>query len=282
MASSAASMFRGAGNDVPSGLIPHFRNAHEEDMRELRATLEEAKLEIQRLSDAKKDQSKILFDSIRENGHLREALHARSTRANPEEDTFTTFEGEICGGSRRGSATRREMEEEEMFSSRSGSFSLTNSSSSSTSNSSPIKQSRNICRHYLKGRCRYRAACRFSHYVPQCPYCEISLPVIDEFEATLHLSSCWKSHSLQHQPQLEPLLPLLHHHHHHHIQIDPCSIPQPTTTLVVATTASVPQPAKAASSIPLDNNNNLAHPSHCFEEDKRFAKMLNCMVDDEL
>eukprot|EP00475_Leptophrys_vorax_P018252 TRINITY_DN2488_c0_g1_i1.p1 TRINITY_DN2488_c0_g1~~TRINITY_DN2488_c0_g1_i1.p1 ORF type:complete len:315 (+),score=75.42 TRINITY_DN2488_c0_g1_i1:357-1301(+) len=51
--------------------------------------------------------------------------------------------------------------------------------------------STSICRHFLKGRCRYKASCRFSHEVEKCPYCHEVLP-ISKVSASAHLGRCWK------------------------------------------------------------------------------------------
>jgi len=58
---------------------------------------------------------------------------------------------------------------------------------------SPLKKSvsSSICRHFLKGRCRYKASCRFSHEVEKCPYCQEVLP-ISKVSASAHLGRCWK------------------------------------------------------------------------------------------
>jgi len=58
---------------------------------------------------------------------------------------------------------------------------------------SPMKKSvsSSICRHFLKGRCRYKASCRFSHEVEKCPYCQEVLP-ISKVSASAHLGRCWK------------------------------------------------------------------------------------------
>jgi hypothetical protein len=47
-----------------------------------------------------------------------------------------------------------------------------------------------VCRHYLKGRCRYKSNCKFSHELFECPYCGISLSSNADL-AGLHLSACY-------------------------------------------------------------------------------------------
>lgn len=51
--------------------------------------------------------------------------------------------------------------------------------------------SHSICRHFLKGRCRYKATCRFSHEVGHCPYCHEELPA-NRVTSSAHLGRCWK------------------------------------------------------------------------------------------
>jgi hypothetical protein len=59
---------------------------------------------------------------------------------------------------------------------------------------SPGSESSNldICRHYLKGRCRHKKRCKFSHQVKSCPYCSAALSD-DDSSKTAHLTKCWKS-----------------------------------------------------------------------------------------
>jgi hypothetical protein len=49
-----------------------------------------------------------------------------------------------------------------------------------------------VCRHYLKGRCRHKKRCKFSHQVKTCPYCSATLGE-DDASKTNHLTRCWKS-----------------------------------------------------------------------------------------
>eukprot|EP00475_Leptophrys_vorax_P024909 TRINITY_DN345_c0_g1_i1.p1 TRINITY_DN345_c0_g1~~TRINITY_DN345_c0_g1_i1.p1 ORF type:complete len:323 (-),score=66.61 TRINITY_DN345_c0_g1_i1:158-1126(-) len=51
--------------------------------------------------------------------------------------------------------------------------------------------SRGICRHYIQGRCRYKAQCKFSHEVDQCPFCQESLPR-SKIASSTHLARCFK------------------------------------------------------------------------------------------
>jgi hypothetical protein len=50
---------------------------------------------------------------------------------------------------------------------------------------------RGICRHYIQGRCRYKAQCKFSHEVDQCPFCQESLPR-SKIASSTHLARCFK------------------------------------------------------------------------------------------
>jgi len=50
-----------------------------------------------------------------------------------------------------------------------------------------------VCRHYLKGRCRHKKRCKFSHDIKSCPYCSSALPDSDPAR-TSHLTKCWKTH----------------------------------------------------------------------------------------
>lgn len=75
----------------------------------------------------------------------------------------------------------------------------------STSNSSSYhheKHSDELCRHFLKGKCRYKSNCKFSHKVDNCPYCGLRLPS-SKVAASAHLSRCSKSYEAiqQHQNQ---------------------------------------------------------------------------------
>jgi hypothetical protein len=55
---------------------------------------------------------------------------------------------------------------------------------------SPVSEE--LCRHFLKGRCRYKRLCKFSHEVATCPYCLIELPQA-KIAASTHLSRCYKA-----------------------------------------------------------------------------------------
>jgi hypothetical protein len=64
---------------------------------------------------------------------------------------------------------------------------VTSSSESSSSSSGEVA----VCRHYLKGRCRHKKRCKFSHDVKVCPHCASTLPDTDPAK-TNHLTKCWK------------------------------------------------------------------------------------------
>eukprot|EP00475_Leptophrys_vorax_P026206 TRINITY_DN3683_c0_g1_i1.p1 TRINITY_DN3683_c0_g1~~TRINITY_DN3683_c0_g1_i1.p1 ORF type:complete len:417 (-),score=84.23 TRINITY_DN3683_c0_g1_i1:27-1277(-) len=53
-------------------------------------------------------------------------------------------------------------------------------------------QSTELCMHFLKGRCRYKRQCKYSHNVTVCPYCNMELPEA-KIAASTHLSRCYKS-----------------------------------------------------------------------------------------
>jgi len=57
-----------------------------------------------------------------------------------------------------------------------------------------VANSSEICQHFLKGRCRYKSLCKYSHEVTQCPHCEGELPLA-KIAASTHLSRCYKLHS---------------------------------------------------------------------------------------
>jgi len=73
---------------------------------------------------------------------------------------------------------------------------MTSSSSFSpafeTTHSSPAVAE--VCQHFLKGRCRYKSLCKYSHDIIQCPYCKGELPLA-KIAASTHLSRCFKVHS---------------------------------------------------------------------------------------
>jgi hypothetical protein len=50
---------------------------------------------------------------------------------------------------------------------------------------------RNICRHFLKGTCRHKKECQYSHDLRICPYCDSELPK-NKVSASSHLSHCFK------------------------------------------------------------------------------------------
>jgi hypothetical protein len=52
---------------------------------------------------------------------------------------------------------------------------------------------REICRHFLKGKCRFKKDCKFSHVVEQCPYCG-EKPPSGKIAASAHLARCWKAY----------------------------------------------------------------------------------------
>eukprot|EP00475_Leptophrys_vorax_P042119 TRINITY_DN79455_c0_g1_i1.p1 TRINITY_DN79455_c0_g1~~TRINITY_DN79455_c0_g1_i1.p1 ORF type:complete len:487 (-),score=82.94 TRINITY_DN79455_c0_g1_i1:66-1526(-) len=62
-------------------------------------------------------------------------------------------------------------------------------SAAAESSCSPV--STELCMHFLKGRCRYKRQCKFSHDVMVCPYCNIDLPEA-KIAASTHLSRCYK------------------------------------------------------------------------------------------
>jgi hypothetical protein len=63
--------------------------------------------------------------------------------------------------------------------------------SSAESPGSESSSTLDICRHYLKGRCRHKKRCKFSHDVKSCPYCSAPLSD-DDSTKTTHLTRCWK------------------------------------------------------------------------------------------
>jgi len=64
------------------------------------------------------------------------------------------------------------------------------SESTEMADTSPVSEE--LCRHFLKGRCRYKRLCKFSHEVATCPYCLIELPQA-KIAASTHLSRCYKA-----------------------------------------------------------------------------------------
>jgi hypothetical protein len=48
-----------------------------------------------------------------------------------------------------------------------------------------------LCPHFLRGKCRFKKFCRYSHILSQCPYCQENLP-LNRVSASAHLSRCWK------------------------------------------------------------------------------------------
>jgi hypothetical protein len=65
--------------------------------------------------------------------------------------------------------------------------------SSMVYNSRDAKNSRKLCKHFLKGRCRQKMSCQFSHEIIVCPYCSTNLPRATIASST-HLSRCYKAH----------------------------------------------------------------------------------------
>jgi len=49
-----------------------------------------------------------------------------------------------------------------------------------------------FCRHFLKGNCRYKSKCKYSHELEACLYCKEKLPK-SKVAASTHLSRCWKA-----------------------------------------------------------------------------------------
>jgi hypothetical protein len=54
----------------------------------------------------------------------------------------------------------------------------------------PLGKKHMICRHYLKGRCRYKVNCKFSHDLKYCPHCNAGLERDPDLAAE-HLANCW-------------------------------------------------------------------------------------------
>jgi len=61
-----------------------------------------------------------------------------------------------------------------------------------TPQQAPEKKSDELCRHFLRGKCRYKSNCKFSHKIDNCPYCGERLPS-SKVAASAHLSRCSKS-----------------------------------------------------------------------------------------
>jgi len=57
--------------------------------------------------------------------------------------------------------------------------------------STPLGKKAMICRHYLKGRCRYKVNCKFSHDLKICPHCNTLLDKRDPEQDAAHLADCW-------------------------------------------------------------------------------------------
>lgn len=112
----------------------------------------------------------------------------------------------------KGEVTRRRS-----FSSESGSADSGSDCDSSSTDSSP-----EMCRHFLKGRCRYKGLCKFSHDIVQCPYCGIDLPVA-KVAASTHLSRCYKAHFKM--PGVEDMHIIIEGQHSVSQLIDQTSIP---------------------------------------------------------
>ena len=55
-----------------------------------------------------------------------------------------------------------------------------------------IPNSKEICQYFLKGRCRFKAKCKFSHDVKICVHCNDKLPS-SKVSASAHLYRCFKS-----------------------------------------------------------------------------------------
>jgi hypothetical protein len=49
-----------------------------------------------------------------------------------------------------------------------------------------------ICKHFLRGKCRFREKCRNSHAIDNCVHCNAKLPK-SRLAASAHLSKCYKS-----------------------------------------------------------------------------------------
>jgi len=67
----------------------------------------------------------------------------------------------------------------------------TSHSSSDRNEQANSSHSSELCQHFLKGRCRYKRQCKFSHDIVKCPYCDIVLPEA-KIAASTHLSRCFK------------------------------------------------------------------------------------------
>lgn len=50
---------------------------------------------------------------------------------------------------------------------------------------------RPLCQFYLKGKCRFRERCHFSHELSHCHHCGTELP-LSKISASAHLSRCYK------------------------------------------------------------------------------------------
>ena len=71
-------------------------------------------------------------------------------------------------------------------------FSLSiNDSTRKLVNEDSSEKSAEICTFFLKGKCRRKHLCRFSHKVSECPYCGIILPGA-KIAASTHLGRCYK------------------------------------------------------------------------------------------
>jgi len=69
---------------------------------------------------------------------------------------------------------------------------LTQPSLSSTSVESASETVNGICKHFLRGKCRFREKCRNSHAIDNCVHCNAKLPK-SRLAASAHLSKCYKS-----------------------------------------------------------------------------------------
>jgi formate dehydrogenase maturation protein FdhE len=87
---------------------------------------------------------------------------------------------------------KKEMEEREMKL-LAGEFDEDDSQSEDSGVANSGCKSTEMCRHFLKGRCRYKGMCKFSHEISICPYCSRQLPAA-RIAASTHLSRCYKLH----------------------------------------------------------------------------------------
>jgi hypothetical protein len=59
-----------------------------------------------------------------------------------------------------------------------------------------IESSKNVCVHFLKGNCRHKKECKYSHEVGNCIYCGEALPS-SKINASAHLKRCYQNRNSQ-------------------------------------------------------------------------------------